>query len=147
MIDGTAPHGSETVLVPLDPPIVEPRGYIQPLVEAAIHSALVIFSKEGETRSDHYHLTDWHYLYVVSGRMVYLHRLHGDDGPPQRVIVEAGQMVFSPPMVEHRVEFLEDTVCLTLSRNARDQASYEADVRRVTMLVPDGPAPDGGAAR
>ena len=157
MMDGTAPHGPETVLVPLEPAIVEPRGYIQPLVEAAIRSALVIFSKQGEARSDHYHLTDWHYLYVVSGRMVYLHRLHGDPDPPQRVIVEAGQMVFSPPMVEHRVEFLEDTVCVTLSRNARDQASYEADVRRITMPVPEGPVPaglvperlisDGGAVR
>ena len=136
MMDGTAPHGPDTVLVPLEPAIVEDRGVIQPLIEANIKSALMISSKKGTVRADHYHLTDWHYLYVVSGRMAYWHRPHGDTTPPRLLVVEAGQMVFSPPMVEHRTDFLEDTLCATLSRNERDQASYEADVRRIKMPVP-----------
>lgn len=138
MIDGTSPHGMDDIIIPLPPAIIEDRGVIQPLLEAEIRSALVITSKKGTVRSDHYHLTDWHYLYVVQGRMVYWHRRHGDTSAPRSVIVEAGQMVFSPPMVEHRTDFLEDTVCLTLSRNVRDQASYEADVVRLTMPIPEG---------
>ena len=137
MMDSTAPHGPETVLVPLEPAIVEPRGYIQLLVEAQMRSALLMSSNKGEIRADHYHLTDWHYLYVLSGRMAYWHRPHDDPNPPRLVVVEAGQMVFSPPMVEHRTDFLEDTVCVILSRNPRDQASYEADVRRIKMPIPD----------
>jgi hypothetical protein len=41
-------------------------------------------------------------------------------------------------MVDHGMVFPEDTVFLTLSRNPRDQATYEADVVRIEMLKPDG---------
>ena len=47
-------------------------------------------------------------------------------------------MVFTPPMVDHGMTFPEDTTFLTLSRNPRDQASYEADVVRVDMLDTGG---------
>ena len=47
-------------------------------------------------------------------------------------------MVFTPPLVDHGMVFPEDTVFLTLSRNPRDQATYEADVVRIDMLKPDG---------
>ena len=50
------------------------------------------------------------------------------------LLVKAGQMVFTPPMIDHGMKFPEDTVFLTLSRNPRDQATYEADVVRVDML-------------
>ncbi len=136
MTDGTTPHRPSTVLVSMEPTITDERGAIQPLVEARIQSALMISSKKGAVRADHYHLTDWHYLYVVSGRMAYWYRRHGDDDPPRLLVVDAGQMVFSPPMVEHRTDFLEETLCVTLSRNRRDQASYEADVRRIKMPIP-----------
>ena len=36
------------------------------------------------------------------------------------------------------MKFPEDTTFLTLSRNPRDQASYEADVVRVDMLNTEG---------
>lgn len=137
MIDDAAPHGRETVRVELEPAIFDDRGIIQPLVEAQIRSTLLISSKKGSIRADHYHLTDWHYLYVISGRMAYWHRPQGSTEPPQRTIVETGGMVFSPPLVEHRTDFLEDTVFITISRNPRDQDSYEADVRRVSMPISD----------
>ena len=41
---------------------------------------------EGETRANHYHKTDWHYCYVVSGCIEYHHRPTG---------VEIGQL-FGP---------------------------------------------------
>ena len=47
-------------------------------------------------------------------------------------------MVFTPPMVDHGMRFPVDTIFLTLSRNPRDQASYEADVVRIDMLVTSG---------
>jgi len=140
MDDGTAPHGMDDTIIPLEPAIIDDRGVIQPLLEAHIRSALLISSKKGAVRADHYHHTDWHYLYVIKGRMAYWHRRHGADSPPKLLIVEAGQMVFTPPLVEHRTDFLEDTVCMTLSRNVRDQASYEADVVRLKMPVPEGDA-------
>ncbi|MBT6087838.1 MAG: hypothetical protein HOH22_19145, partial [Rhodospirillaceae bacterium] len=44
----------------------------------------------------------------------------------------------TPPMVDHAMRFPVDTVFLTLSRNPRDQETYEADVVRVPMVEVEG---------
>ena len=96
----------------------------------------MITSKKGTVRANHYHKTDWHYCYVVSGRIAYYHRPTGTDGEPERVVVEAGQLFFTPPMDDHAMVFLEDTVFLTLGRNPRDRQSYESDVVRIDPINP-----------
>jgi oxalate decarboxylase/phosphoglucose isomerase-like protein (cupin superfamily) len=103
-----------------------------------MRSAVLIESKKGSLRANHYHLTDWHYCYILHGQMEYFHRRHGDNNEPAMLIVEAGQMVFTPPMVDHAMRFPKDTIFLTLSRNPRDQASYEADVRRIDLISTQG---------
>jgi len=121
-------------IVPLEAPFVDDRGAIQPLVDLMMRSAVLITSKKGAVRANHYHRTDWHYCYVVEGCIEYFHRPTGSDAEPERLLVEAGQMVFTPPMVDHGMKFPVDTVFLTLSRNPRDQESYEADVVRIHMI-------------
>lgn len=125
-------------LVTLEKPFIDVRGEIQPLVDELMKSAVLIHSKKGTLRANHYHLTDWHYCYVLSGSINYYHRPTGSDEEPERIHVMAGQMVFTPPMVDHGMTFPEDTTFLTLSRNPRDQASYEADVVRIDMLSTEG---------
>ena len=71
---------------------------------------------------------------MISGRIEYLHRPTGSSQEPELLIIEEGEMVFTPPMVDHGMRFPVDTIFLTLSRNPRDQASYEEDVVRVDML-------------
>ena len=61
-------------LVNLEKPFVDSRGEIQPLVDLMMRSAVLIESKAGSLRANHYHKTDWHYCYVVSGEIEYLHR-------------------------------------------------------------------------
>jgi len=125
-------------VVKLEKPFVDGRGSIQPLVDTLMKSAVMIESKAGSLRANHYHKTDWHYCYVVSGEIEYLHRKTGSDAPPETIIVKQGEMVFTPPMVDHGMKFPVDTVFLTLSRNPRDQESYETDVVRVEMVSPEG---------
>jgi quercetin dioxygenase-like cupin family protein len=125
-------------LVPLEKPFVDARGAIQPLVDEMMKSAVMIESKKGSLRANHYHKTDWHYCYVVAGTIEYYHRPTGSTEDPECLIVKTGEMVFTPPMVDHGMKFPEDTRFLTLSRNPRDQKSYEADVVRVDMLDTDG---------
>ena len=55
----------------------------------------------------------------------------------QERLIRAGEMVFTPPLVDHGMVFPEDTVFLTLSRNPRDQATYEADVVRIESARED----------
>ncbi len=121
-------------LVNLEKPFVDDRGSIQPLVDQMMKSAVLIQSKKGSLRANHYHKTDWHYCYVISGSIEYFHRPTGSNDNPEKILVKKGEMIFTPPMVDHAMKFPNDTLFLTLSRNARDQKTYEEDVVRIEMV-------------
>ncbi|HJO73048.1 MAG: cupin domain-containing protein [Rhodospirillales bacterium] len=122
------------VVVPLEEPFADDRGAIQPLVDADMKSCVLISSKKGTVRANHYHKTDWHYCYVLSGSIEYYHRPHGSDGEPEMVLIKSRQLFFTPPMVDHTMVFPEDTTFLTLGRNSRKQEVYEADVERIELV-------------
>ena len=124
-------------LVELDIPHVDDRGYIQSLVNFPMKNISLISSKKGAVRSNHYHLTDWHYMYVLSGSFDYFYRPTNTDEEIQCIRVEAREMIFTPPLEDHATVFLEDCDLLAISRNPRDQQAYEEDVRRVVLVDPD----------
>ena len=124
------------VIVLLPDPFVDARGAIQPLVDEDMKSCVLISSKKGTVRANHYHKTDWHYCYVLEGRIEYYHRPTGSNAPPEKVMVKTGQMFFTPPMVDHSMVFPEDTVFITWGRNSRLQEVYEADVVRIDPIEP-----------
>ena len=126
----------ETVVVPLDLAYRDDRGEIVPLVDLDMKSAVMITSRKGSVRANHYHTTDWHFCYVVSGKIDYYHRPTGSSAKPEKVTVAAGQLFFTPPMVDHSMVFVEETVFLTLGRNSRRQEVYEADVVRIEPINP-----------
>ena len=123
--------------VSLPPPHVDDRGFIQSLLNFPMKNLSLITSKKGSVRSNHYHLTDWHYMYVLKGSFDYHYRQTGSGEKPAVISVNVGEMVFTPPMEDHATVFTDDTELLVMSRNPRDQATYEADVRRVTLVDPD----------
>ena len=125
----------EEVLIPLESPYVDDRGTIQNLIEADMRMAVMIDSQKGAVRANHYHKTDWHYCYVISGAIEYFHRPVGSVEAPEKILIRKGELFFTPPMVEHAMRFPEDTVFLTLSRNARDHEAYEADLVRIPDLT------------
>lgn len=125
-------------VVKLEKAFVDARGTIQPLVDRLMKSAVLIESKKGSLRANHYHRTDWHYCHVISGSIEYWHRPSGSTEPPTKMLVKTGETVFTPPMVDHGMVFPEDTTFLTLSRNSRDQGAYEADVVRIDLLPTEG---------
>ena len=121
-------------LVDLEKPFIDNRGSIQPLVDVLMKSAVMIHSKAGSLRANHYHKTDWHYCFVIYGKINYYHRELNSNKDPELLVVEKGSMVFTPPLIEHCMKFTEDTLFLTLSRNPRDQETYEADVVRTNLI-------------
>ena len=127
----------ETGLVQLDRAHKDDRGYIQSLVNFPMKNLSLISSKQGSVRSNHYHLTDWHYMYVLSGSFDYYYRPTNSSEELQCIKVVSGEMIFTPPMEDHATVFLEDCELLAMSRNPRDQEAYEQDVRRVTLVDPD----------
>lgn len=125
---------AENPFVEMEEPYVDSRGEIIPLFEDAVSSSQVITSKKGSIRANHYHKTDSHYCYMVSGSMNYYHRAVGADSEPVSCVVKAGQLIFTPPMLEHAMEFLEDSVFINFAENKRDQKSYEDDLVRVELI-------------
>jgi oxalate decarboxylase/phosphoglucose isomerase-like protein (cupin superfamily) len=91
----------------------------------------VIYCKAGTRRSSHYHLTDSHVLYVVSGRMLYWEQPVDGSAPMALCEVPPGEQVFTGPMVSHWTEFPVDTVLVSVSRLHRTHEQHEADLVRV----------------
>ena len=126
----------KTVIVDLPAPFVDDRGSIQPLVDVSMESCVLIESKKGTVRANHYHQTDWHYCYVLDGEIDYYERPHGSSEAPKKTQIGKGQMFFTGPDLDHAMVFTKDTVFLTWGRNSRAQEVYEADVVRIPPINP-----------
>ncbi|MEL6977876.1 MAG: cupin domain-containing protein [Pseudomonadota bacterium] len=116
-------------------PFIDERGVIQPIIDTDIGGCAIITSKPGAVRANHFHKTDWHYCYVISGSIKYFHRPVGADTSPETMIYGPGSVFYSPPMVEHAMEFLEETTFIVVSKLSRDHDDYENDVMRVDDLT------------
>lgn len=118
----------------IKPEFVDERGGITRIFDGShsITSVLVITCKAGASRSNHYHKKDMHYCYVLSGKAEWYEK-PVEGGKIESAILEAGDMVCTPPMTIHAVKFLEETVLLTLATEHRTRDDYEADTVRVTL--------------
>ena len=67
------------------------RGFIQPLCDLNMKSASLIFTKPNQWRANHYHKTDWHFIYVVKGEFEYYFRKTGANEDPKKKNVTKGQ--------------------------------------------------------
>lgn len=121
-------------IVDLDSSHADARGAIQSIVNLPMKNASLITSVKGAVRSNHYHRTDWHFMYTISGSYDYYYRPTGSTEPLKKVRVNKGELIFTPPMEDHATVFLEETVLLVCSRNPRDQAAYESDVVRIILV-------------
>ena len=126
----------DSLIIDLPEPYKDDRGSIQMLVEFPVASALVISSKAGAVRANHYHKKDEHYAYVASGRVEYHYRPAESTAPAEVITIEQGQMFHTPSRFVHAMKFLADSVIYVFSTQRRDQESYEADVVRVQLLDP-----------
>ena len=129
------PEEIQVVLTPRAS-FIDGRGEIKNLIDIPFTSAAVVTSVKGAVRGNHYHKTDYHYCWLQRGRMIYLHRPMGSASPPQRWVITAGQLFYTPPMYEHAMHFTEESVMLVFAKNNREMAHYEADTVRVNPLVP-----------
>tara|TARA_Y100000588_G_C14278450_1_gene935663 strand:+ start:2393 stop:2836 length:444 start_codon:yes stop_codon:yes gene_type:complete len=124
-------------IVELEAPFEDDRGFIQMLVNTPIKNVTLIKSNKGAVRANHYHKTDWHYMYMFEGQADYYFRSAESKDDPAVLVWKKGQLVFTPPMEEHTTVFTEDSLFIAISRNPRDQEAYEADVKRVILVDPE----------
>lgn len=107
---------------------VDERGEIAEIAEGEFKSFVMITSKKGAIRANHYHKRGGHLCYIVSGCMRYLETGLDDQ------IVGPGDYVFTGPNAPHAMEFLEDTVMVCLATMNRADGAYEDDLVRVKVL-------------
>ncbi|MEQ8443930.1 MAG: hypothetical protein RIM33_07605 [Alphaproteobacteria bacterium] len=133
------PRRTTGPIIAMDKAFKDARGAIQPLVSGGFESAQLITCKKGAVRANHYHKKDWHYCYMVYGSMRYYMRETGSTADPTWMLVTAGQAVYTPPMEDHAMEFLEDSAFINFAGRPRDQEDYESDLVRIELI----PAKDG----
>jgi hypothetical protein len=79
---------------------------------------------------------------VVKGKIRYVEQDLLPDGsvntaaPQREWLIGAGQCFYTPPMVAHAMEFVEDTEFLAISPRTGDSKEYENDLIRVTLIDP-----------
>ena len=110
------------------------RGIIQPLCDLNMKSASLIVSKPNTWRANHYHKTDWHFIYVLKGSFEYYFKKTNSDEEIQKKIVKKGELLFTGPVVDHAMFYTEETEILVLSKNPRDQKTYEEDTVRIDFM-------------
>lgn len=123
------------------PEFVDDRGGITKLLDdgkTVIKSMLMMTSKPGAIRANHYHKEDGHYVYMLTGSMEYFEAPLVDGVPDltkmEKEVVNAGDMVYTPPMVGHAMNFLEDSTSFVFALKSRSQDDYEQDTVRVKLI-------------
>ena len=122
------------IQIKLADPFADSRGSIQPLVSGDFKAAQLITSKAGSVRANHYHKDDSHHMYIVSGQFDYYFRPTGSSDEPECLRIKAGEMVYTPPMYDHAVKFIDDTTFINFASCDRDQSTYEEDIVRIELI-------------
>ena len=124
-------------IIKVKPEFIDSRGSITRIVDQdkyPLRAILLIVSKKGTVRANHYHKKDAHYIYCLSGKFRYFEKdMSKAKSKLSSVILKPGDMVLSKPMFFHRMEFLEDTVFLAFTTEAREQEKYEQDTVRLEL--------------
>jgi hypothetical protein len=109
------------------------RGSILSIINTNISNVSIIECNKDSIRSNHYHLSDWHYMYVLSGRINYFF----SDINMKNINylkVMTNQIIFTPSMEIHCTHFPVHTSLIVCSKKKRDQKNYEKDTRRVDFI-------------
>ena len=107
------------------------RGLISNIADGKLGDVAVITSTTGSVRANHFHNADWHFSYMVSGSMKYSWKPMDGTSQQESIIATAGDLVYTPPLVAHKMEFLEESCFIAISALSRNQENYEADTVRL----------------
>ena len=121
-------------IIKLSNRINDKRGFIQPISDFDMKSASIIYTKKKQWRANHYHKKDWHFIYVIKGAFEYYFRNTGSNEKIKKKIVNEGQLLFTGNMIDHAMFYVVETEILVLSKNPRDQKTYEQDTVRIDFM-------------
>ena len=120
-------------IIPNDFRDKDDRGYILSIVDAEISNVSIIKCNKNSIRSNRYHKTDSHFMYVLSGEIDYFYKKINDNNV-NYFKVTTGQNVFTPPLEIHATYFPVTTELIVSSINPRDKKTYEKDTVRIDFI-------------
>ena len=111
--------------------IHDPRGDIIPVADGVFRSIMVLHSKKGTVRANHWHKTDSHVMYIISGAAKYYKEI---DGALVEQVLLPGDSVFTGPNVVHAIKFTTDTAMIVCAENERDYDAYMTDTVKKQII-------------
>ena len=112
------------------------RGGILSIVDESIQNVSIITCTTGSIRSNHYHHTDFHFMYVLEGAIDYFYK-ELNTSEVKYIKVLRGETIFTPNLEIHATYFPIKTSLIVSSGFPRDQETYENDTVRVDFLNKD----------
>jgi dTDP-4-dehydrorhamnose 3,5-epimerase-like enzyme len=109
------------------------RGWLKKIIDGNFSSCIEVYSKKGTIRANHYHRKDKHFIYVISGKILYFYKDRKKNAKVQIKKMNKGDLFYTPAMQEHMAYFLKPTHFLAFSTRKRTQFDYEKDLIRVNM--------------
>ncbi len=109
------------------------RGSIISLINHEVSNVSIINCNKNSIRSNHYHLLDWHYIYVLKGSINYFYS-NINLKKINYKLINKNQIIFTPPMEFHATHFPEDTDLIVISKNKRNKKIYEKDTVRLNVI-------------
>ena len=109
------------------------RGEILSIVEHPVQNVSIINCNQSTIRSNHYHKKDFHFMYVLEGKINYFF----SDLEMKNINylkVCKGDTIFTPHLEIHSTHFPIETTLIVSSGFPRDQKTYEEDTVRVDFI-------------
>jgi len=110
------------------------RGGIFSIVDETIQNVSIITCTPESIRSNHYHHTDFHFMYVLEGEIDYFFK-DVDTGEICYMKVREGDNIFTPDNELHATYFPVATKLIVSSKFPRDQETYEQDTVREALVT------------
>ena len=109
------------------------RGWLKKILDGNFSSCIEVYSKKGTTRANHYHKKDKHFIYLITGEILYFYKNRKKGSKVYIKKMKKGDLFFTPAMQEHMAYFLKSTHFLAFSTRKRTKFDYEKDLVRVNM--------------
>lgn len=110
------------------------RGEILSIVDETVQNVSIITCNPGAIRSNHYHHSDFHFMYVLEGEIDYFYK-DVDTGEINYLKVREGDNIFTPDNELHATYFPVRTRLIVSSKFPRDQETYEKDTVREPLVT------------
>ena len=112
------------------------RGTMMNLFDHNVQNVTFLSSNAKSIRSNHYHINDWHYIYILKGKIDYFYgNIDCELDELKYMSLNEGECVFTPNNEFHTTFFPVDTEILVFNNQSRDQDTYENDLVRRDLVT------------